>query len=105
MSGDVPLSQMPLDTKWKKHHPTTVYNQNYSYGINYYQPFIDYMDQKDRKIVSKPQYPELPWSDSRLLWEKRRIIPYTADELIKHAMEAEDNAKDHLTHFKVSYGV
>lgn len=101
MSGDVPLSHMPLDTKWKKSHPTTVYDKNYSYGINYYQPMIDYIDQKSRNVVKNPEYPEMPWSDERLLWERKRVLPYTAEELIQHAMEAEDQAKDHLSHFKV----
>ncbi|KAH0539553.1 hypothetical protein KQX54_005496 [Cotesia glomerata] len=102
MSGDVPLSHMPLDTKWKKSHPTTIYDKNYSYGINYYQPMIDYIDKKSQNVTKNPEYPEMPWSDERLLWERKRVLPYTAEELIQHAMEAEDQAKDHLSHFKIA---
>ncbi|XP_063982721.1 paramyosin, short form-like [Diachasmimorpha longicaudata] len=101
MSGDVPPSQMPLDTKWK-HVPTTVYDQNYGFGINYYQPMIDYIDQKEQKIVKNPQLPELPWSDGRFLWEKKRILPYSTEELRRYAFGAEEQAKEHLSHFKIA---
>ncbi|CAG5099933.1 Similar to PRM: Paramyosin (Rhipicephalus microplus) [Cotesia congregata] len=72
------------------------------YGINYYQPMIDYIDKKSQNVTKNPEYPEMPWSDERLLWERKRVLPYTAEELIQHAMEAEDQAKDHLSHFKIA---
>ncbi|XP_053597651.1 paramyosin, short form-like [Microplitis demolitor] len=93
---------MPLNSKWKRNQPSTVYENNYNCGINYYQPMIDYIDQKNRKIVKDPQYPEMPWADERFLWERKRVLPYTADELIQHAIEAEEHAKDHLSHFKIA---
>lgn len=77
--------------------------------MNYYQPMIDYMDTKrliERSRTSsmykkRIELPELPWSDGRVLWEDKRVQPYTRDDLIKHAIDAEDEARDHLSRFKV----
>lgn len=102
MSGEPPLSQMPLESKWK-HVPTTVYEGNYETGMNYYQPMIDYIDQKENNIVRNPPLPELPWSDARFLWEKKRILPYSTEELRRYAFGAEEQAKEHLSNFKVSF--
>lgn len=105
MAGYMPPIHMPLEPKWR-HYPTYIYSSNYGYGINYYQPMIDYMDTK-RLISRSPELerrielPELPWSDGRVLWEDRRVQPYTRDDLIKYAIDAEDEARDHLSRFKV----
>lgn len=67
---------------------------------------IDYMDTK-RLISRSPEFerrvelPVLPWSDGRVLWEDKRVQPYTRDDLIKYAIDAEDEARDHLSRFKV----
>lgn len=104
----MPPIHMPLEPKWR-HYPTYIYDINYGYGMNYYQPMIDYMDNKrllSRSTLSRErerriELPELPWSDSRVLWENKEVQPYTKDDLIKHAIDAEDDARDHLSRFKV----
>ncbi|KYQ51217.1 Paramyosin [Trachymyrmex zeteki] len=104
----MPPNHMPLESKWR-HYPTYIYSRNYGYGINYYQPMIDYIDSK--RIASKSsvaelerriELPELPWSDSRVLWEDKKVQPYTRDDLIKYAIDAEDEARDHLSRFKIA---
>lgn len=69
---------------------------------------IDYMDTK--RLTSRSplpelgrriELPELPWSDGRILWEDKRVQPYTRADLIKYAIDAEDKARDHLSRFKV----
>ncbi|XP_026823775.1 paramyosin, short form-like [Ooceraea biroi] len=108
MAAYMPPIYMPLESKWR-HYPTYIYDRNYGYGMNYYQPMIDYMDNKRLLMRStlpeferKIELPELPWSDGRVLWEDKRIQPYTRDDLIKHAIDAEDGARDHLSHFKIA---
>lgn len=107
MTGYMPPIHMPLESKWR-HYPTYIYDRNYSYGMNYYQPMIDYIDNKERiprptlsKYETRIELPELPWSDGRILWEDKRVQPYTKDNLIKYAINAEDEARDHLSRFKV----
>lgn len=104
----MPPIHMPLEPKWR-HYPTYIYDRNYRYGMNYYQPMIDYMDAKRLQPRSsfpelqkkRMELPELPWSDSRALWQDKRVEPYTRDDLIRHAIDAEDEARDHLSRFKV----
>ena len=99
MGFNEPWVQMPLNYKWR-HNPTTVYTRNYNYGINYYQPLIDYIDRKESGSRNvKP--PELPWSDGRGVWEHGYVVPYSKEELAHHALNAEYKAKEHLEHFKV----
>jgi hypothetical protein len=107
MAAYMPPIHMPLESKWR-HYPTYIYDRNYGYGMNYYQPMIDYMDNKRLLTGStlpesekRIELPELPWSDGRLLWQDRRVQPYTRDDLIRHAIDAEDGARDHLSRFKV----
>lgn len=107
MAGYMPPIHMPLEPKWR-HYPTYIYSRNYEYGINYYQPMIDYMDTKRHtsrstlpELERRIELPELPWSDGRALWEDRKVRPYMRDDLIKYAIDAEDKAKDHLSRFKV----
>lgn len=104
----MPLAQMPVVSKWR-HYPTYVYDKNYACGMNYYQPMIDYMDERDSRLAEgescdkeKPRkLPELPWTDGREIWENREVLPYTQKELVKHAINAETQAKEHLSRFKV----
>lgn len=103
---EYPLAQMPLKSKWR-HYPTYVYEKNYACGINYYQPMIDYIDERESrraegKDKDRPRrLPELPWSDGREIWENKEIVPYTKEELVRHARNAEAQAKEHLSRFKV----
>ncbi|XP_076748613.1 paramyosin, short form [Xylocopa sonorina] len=107
MAGYTPPLHVPLEPKWK-HWPTYIYDKNYGYGMNYYQPMLDYRECRAsslpcdyyRRRWSEP--PELPWSDGRGLWEDKPVEPYSRHELIKRAIDAEDEARDHLTHFKIA---
>jgi len=69
---------------------------------------IDYMDTKrltsrssSSQLKKRIELPELPWSDGRVLWEDKKVQPYTRDDLIKYAIGAEDEARNHLSCFKV----
>lgn len=111
MASYMPPSHMPLEPKWR-HYPTYIYDRNYGYGMNYYQPMIDYIDSKrllprsttptEFERGGAKELPELPWSDGRALWQDRRVTPYARDELIRRAIDAEDEARDHLSRFKVT---
>ncbi|KYM91230.1 Paramyosin [Atta colombica] len=54
------------------------------------------------ELEKRIELPELPWSDSKVLWEDKKVQPYTRDDLIKYAIDAEDKARDHLSHFKIA---
>lgn len=106
----LPPMYVPTEPKWK-HWPTYIYDTNYKYGINFYQPMIDYIDRRGRtsttsyrdyRSPSRSEIPELPWTDGRLLWGERPVEPYSRRELIQHAIDAEDQAREHLRQFKVA---
>ncbi|XP_017797515.1 PREDICTED: paramyosin, short form-like [Habropoda laboriosa] len=109
MAGYLPPMYVPLEPRWK-HWPTYIYDRNYSYGINFYQPMLEYIDRQGRSNSLASEYrrlrisepPELPWTDGRLLWEDKPVEPYSRRELIKRAVDAEDEARDHLSHFKIA---
>ncbi|XP_014203341.1 paramyosin, short form-like [Copidosoma floridanum] len=102
--SDVPLAQMPVaPTKWR-HLPTTIYEKNYGFGINYYQPMIDYLDRKESAEASKSTALKapLPFTESRASWEHNYIVPYSRDELARHTIATEMKAKEHLENFKAA---
>lgn len=110
MAGVLPPQYIPSEPRWK-HWPTYIYETNYKYGINFYQPMIDYIDRRGRtstlpyrdyRSTSRIELPELPWSDGRLLWGEKPVEPYSRTELIQHAIDAEDQAREHLSQFKVA---
>lgn len=89
---------------WHK-PPTAVYNDNYGYAINYYQPMIDYLDLKrdDNLKEEELEPPHLPWSNERGLPKFRPgnvVKSYSKGDLVKFAVEAEHKAKENLQHFK-----
>lgn len=92
---------------WQK-PPTAVYNDNYGYAINYYQPMIDYLDLKrDENLKEDHQIepPHLPWLNERGLAKYRpgnEVRNYPKEDLVKFAVEAERKAKENLQHFKVA---
>lgn len=74
--------------------PTTIYEDNYGYTINFYQPMINYLDAKQQG--ANPQYPHLPWSNERGLkkyWASKSVQPYTSADISKYSKEAEEHAK------------
>lgn len=73
---------------------TAVYEDNYGYGINYYQPMIDYLNAKERGHSVEP--PHLPWNNERALPAYRpgnRVRCYSEQELGRLAREAAEHAK------------
>lgn len=74
---------------------TKFYSDNYGYAVNFYQPMIDYLDDKS---VNK-ELPHLPYVNERGL-EKYRpsnaIKHYTTQDLDNFALEAEFKAKENL---------
>lgn len=93
---------LPNFNKWRK-PPTSVYEDNYGYGINFYQPMIDYIAAKEQGINTKP--PELPWNNERGL-EKYRfdkpITAYTDEEVSRLSHEISEQAKRDLNNFSIA---
>lgn len=74
--------------------PSTIYEDNYGYTINFYQPMIDYLDDKQRGISSK--YPHLPWENERALkkyWPSNTVRGYSNQEITKYSKEVYDHAR------------
>ncbi|XP_050683932.1 paramyosin, short form-like [Leptidea sinapis] len=89
------------EKKWNK-PPTAIYENNYGYGINFYQPMIDYIDAKERGETVKP--PHLPWNNERGL-EKYRfnepIKSYSEQDLKKMSREISAQAKKDRSYLSV----
>lgn len=74
--------------------PTTIYEDNYGYTINFYQPMIDYLDAKQQG--ANPQCPHLPWSNERGLkkyWSSKSVQPYESADISKYSKEVYEHAK------------
>lgn len=94
--------QLPNYNKWIK-PPTAVYENNYGYGINFYQPMIDYIDAKERGVASKP--PHLPWNNERGLEKFRFDKPvqtYSSEEIKRYSEEVAEQAKKDLNTFNIA---
>lgn len=80
----------------RRRPPTTsIYEDNYGFTINFYQPMIDYLDAKQQGIDS--QYPHLPWSNERGLkeyWPCKSVTSYTTDDIDKYSAEVTKHAKN-----------
>lgn len=78
------------------HRPVTkFYSDNYGYAVNFYQPMIDYLDDKSEDKV----FPHLPFVNERGLDKYRpsnKIKHYTTQDLDNFALEAEFKAKENL---------
>lgn len=98
----MPHVQVPNYCKWKR-PPTAVYEDNYGYGINFYQPMIDYISERQHGVSAKP--PHLPWNNERGL-EKYRfdkpIRPYSEEDASRIAREVAEQAKRELNKCDVS---
>lgn len=79
----------------RRRPPTTsVYSDNYGYTINFYQPMIDFLNEKQQG--TDPQYPHLPWSNERGLKKYRpcnSVPTYTTKDIAKYSKEISANAK------------
>ncbi|XP_073955987.1 paramyosin, short form-like [Choristoneura fumiferana] len=87
--------------KWNR-PPTAVYEDNYGYGINFYQPMIDYISAKEHGSTAKP--PHLPWNNERGLEKYRFDKPvnaYSQDDLSRITHDISEQAKRDLNKFEV----
>uniref|UniRef100_A0A1B6CN10 Paramyosin n=1 Tax=Clastoptera arizonana TaxID=38151 RepID=A0A1B6CN10_9HEMI len=80
-----------VDEKWKK-PPTFVYEDNYGYGIQFYQPLINFIDTKKQGVLKNF---EIASRDDRF-WRKEKVIPYSNQKLRELADEAQWKAKQYL---------
>ncbi|KOB66166.1 Paramyosin, short form [Operophtera brumata] len=88
-------------SKWHK-PPTSVYEDNYGYGIHFYQPMIDYISDKEQGGSSKP--PHLPWNNERGLDKYRfdkAIKPYSDEDASRISKDIAETAKHDLNVYKV----
>lgn len=81
-------------TKWQP--KTQYYDYNYGIGMNYYQPMVDYIDQKSkgRKIPT----PHLPWTDELGLsqFDPLHVRSYSEHDLSRISDKTERSAKIRL---------
>lgn len=85
----------------KKWRPTTAtYDYNYGVGINFYQPMVDFIEEKERG--RKRGLPHLPWSDELGLdqYDPMKIKSYSQDDLTRISRKTEASAKEKLKDFK-----
>lgn len=90
---------MAKTSKWNPQ--TSYYDYNYGVGINFYQPMIDYLNERDRG--GKTHLPHLPWTDELGLNEydpKKAIRSYSHQDLSKLSHQTEASAKEKLRDFK-----
>ncbi|KAF9422012.1 hypothetical protein HW555_002232 [Spodoptera exigua] len=83
--------------------PTAIYEDNYGYGINFYQPMIDYISAKGQGVAAKP--PHLPWNNERGLDKYRFDKPirtYSEEDVTRLSHEIADQAKRDLNTFNVT---
>lgn len=81
--------------------PPDIYEDNYAYLINYYQPMIDYLDAKERGGSPKP--PTLPWLCERWMnkYDTRKPIkPYDESRLPELTKKAETRARKYLPDYR-----
>lgn len=91
-------------SKGRQRPPTHLYEDNYGYAFNFYQPMIEYLDIKDKKLKPK-EYPHLPWNNERGLdrYSSRNLVrSYTEQDIYKLAEKAEKQAKEDLKTFKIA---
>lgn len=94
--------KVPNYNKWTK-PPTAVYEDNYGYGINFYQPMIDYITAKQHGVSAKP--PHLPWNNERGLDKYRFDKPvkvYSEEDVSRISHEVAEQAKRDLNKFDVA---
>ena len=100
----MPVFNEVLASKGRYRPPTHLYEDNYGYAFNFYQPMIEYLDIKDQKLKPK-EYPHLPWNNERGLdrYSSRNLVrSYTEQDIHKLAQKAEKEAKENLKTFKLA---
>lgn len=93
--------KVPNYSKWNR-PPTAVYEDNYGYGINFYQPMIDYISAKEKGVPKNP--PHLPWNNERGLdkYKFGKVQTYTEQEVARLSREVAEQAKRDLNKFDVA---
>lgn len=95
-------SMQQIVRRRRERPPTTaIYEDNYGYTINFYQPMIDYLDAKQQG--SNPQYPHLPWSNERGLkkyWPCNTVPTYSTQDIEKYSAEVKKHAKNRERDFE-----
>ncbi|XP_021189644.1 paramyosin, short form isoform X2 [Helicoverpa armigera] len=98
----MPPVKVPNYNKWNR-PPTAIYEDNYGYGINFYQPMIDYISAKGEGVAAEP--PHLPWNNERGLDKYRFDKPirtYSDEDVTRLSHQIADQAKRDLNTFNVT---
>ncbi|KAM3968873.1 LOW QUALITY PROTEIN: paramyosin, short form-like [Aphomia sociella] len=92
--------KVPNYNKWTR--PPAVYEDNYGYGINFYQPMIDYISAKENGVPKT--LPHLPWNNERALdkYKFGKVQTYSDQEVAKISREVAAQAKRDLNTFDVT---
>ncbi|XP_050316026.1 paramyosin, short form-like [Anthonomus grandis grandis] len=79
-------------TKWQP--KTQYYDYNYGVGMQFYQPMVDYIDEKFQKI-RPPPLPHLPWTEELGLrqYDPLTVRSYSECDLTKITNKTERSAK------------
>lgn len=92
---------MPIH-HWQK-PATKYYDNNYSFGMNFYQPMIDWLDDRDRGLRPRPP-PHLPWLNERGLKQydpsQQGIKTYSKERARQLAVDAQLKAQESLRESK-----
>ncbi|XP_034232390.1 paramyosin, short form-like isoform X1 [Thrips palmi] len=92
---------MPIP-RWQK-PATKYYDNNYSFGMNFYQPMIDWLDDRDRGLRPRPP-PHLPWLNERGLKQydpsQQGIKTYSKERARQLAVDAQLRAQESLRESK-----
>lgn len=81
-----------------------IYDYTYGYSMNYYQPMIDYLDQRESTKRENLQLPHLPWTNERYIKEfdpKNPIKLYNDKKLTRIAKKSQEGALRNINNFDV----
>lgn len=79
-----------------------IYEYTYGYGMNYYQPMIDYLD--DESGDADRELPHLPWTNERYIQEydpKNKVKLYKPEEIKRLKNKYERCAQVNINDFSV----
>jgi hypothetical protein len=95
-------------TEYKPGHPLSkIYDYTYGYSMNYYQPMIDYLNQRDsaeHRDDENLQLPHLPWTNERYIKEydpKKPLKLYNDKEAREIAVKSQAGALKNINNFDV----
>ncbi|XP_052861116.1 paramyosin, short form-like [Anopheles cruzii] len=90
--------------------PTQIWQTNYGYAMHYYQPMIDYLDEKrvsgqdSPPLSPDPRCPYLPYSEERGLCRYHtadfHFRPYSDQEISQFVKQTVDTAKRYLPDYR-----